>query len=191
MTTPASTSAIASGRKGMDALASPARRRSAASWLAILFFAGALVFGATAFALGDVFYLRLATEALIFGGLALSVDLIDGRWLGRPEPWAEWGITAESRVQDIIDSAMQTLGCWYLILLDLAQVGTGRGPHPYCETLVRQFRDLYAGGEGRELLVGGGIRGPEDVRRLANAGADGVLVASALHDGTLNRWPVI
>ncbi len=79
MTTPASPSAIASGRKAMDALAPPARRRSAASWLAILFFAGALVFGATAFALGDVFYLRLATEALIFGGLALSVDLLLGR----------------------------------------------------------------------------------------------------------------
>jgi phosphoribosylformimino-5-aminoimidazole carboxamide ribotide isomerase len=121
--------------------------------------------------------------------LALSVDLIDGRWVGRPDPWADWGITAESRVQDVIDAAMQTLGCVYLILLDLAVVGTGRGPHPYCETLVRQFRDQYAGGEGRELLVGGGIRGPEDVRRLADAGADGVLVASALHDGTLSRWP--
>lgn len=63
----------------MEALALPARRRSAASWLAILFFAGALAFGATALALGDVFYLRLATEALIFGGLALSVDLLLGR----------------------------------------------------------------------------------------------------------------
>ena len=79
MITPASPSAMTSGRKAMDALAAPARRRSAASWLAILFFAGALVFGATAFALGDVFYLRLATEALIFGGLALSVDLLLGR----------------------------------------------------------------------------------------------------------------
>lgn len=40
-------------------------RRSAATWLAILFFAGALLFGGIALALGDVFYLRLATEALI------------------------------------------------------------------------------------------------------------------------------
>ena len=55
------------------------RRLSAASWLAIAFFAGALLFGAVALAMGDVFYLRLATEALIFGGLALSVDLLLGR----------------------------------------------------------------------------------------------------------------
>lgn len=55
------------------------RRLSAASWLAIAFFAGALLFGVMALAMGDVFYLRLATEALIFGGLALSVDLLLGR----------------------------------------------------------------------------------------------------------------
>jgi branched-chain amino acid transport system permease protein len=37
------------------------------------------VFAAVAFLKGDVFFLRLATEALIFGGLALSVDLLLGR----------------------------------------------------------------------------------------------------------------
>jgi ABC-type branched-subunit amino acid transport system permease subunit len=43
------------------------------------FFALALVFAAVAAASGDVFFFRLATEALIFGGLALSVDLLLGR----------------------------------------------------------------------------------------------------------------
>jgi branched-chain amino acid transport system permease protein len=37
-----------------------------------------LVFAAVGAALGDTFYLRLATEALIFGGLALSVDILLG-----------------------------------------------------------------------------------------------------------------
>ena len=37
------------------------------------------MFAAVAFLKGDVFFLRLATEALIFGGLALSVDLLLGR----------------------------------------------------------------------------------------------------------------
>lgn len=46
--------------------------------LAIVFFVGALGFAAVALLLGDVFFLRLATEALIFGGLALSVDLLLG-----------------------------------------------------------------------------------------------------------------
>ncbi len=52
---------------------------SAIRWLATAFFAGALVFAPAALLMGDVFFLRLATEALIFGGLALSVDLLLGR----------------------------------------------------------------------------------------------------------------
>ncbi|MGH8821275.1 MAG: branched-chain amino acid ABC transporter permease [Rhodoferax sp.] len=46
--------------------------------LAGLFFALGLGFAGTAWYSGDVFYLGLATEALIFGGLALSVDLLLG-----------------------------------------------------------------------------------------------------------------
>lgn len=38
----------------------------------------ALVFGVVAAATGDIFYLRLATEALILAGLALSVDILLG-----------------------------------------------------------------------------------------------------------------
>ncbi len=79
MSSPITTSAVASGPAVTPTGQLPARRLSAASWLAIVFFAGALLFGAVAVALGDVFYLRLATEALIFGGLALSVDLLLGR----------------------------------------------------------------------------------------------------------------
>ena len=46
--------------------------------LAGAFVLAALVFAAVAARSGDVFYLRLATEALMFGGLALSVDLLLG-----------------------------------------------------------------------------------------------------------------
>jgi len=46
--------------------------------LAGLFFALALVFALVAWTLEDVFFFRLGTEALIFGGLALSVDLLLG-----------------------------------------------------------------------------------------------------------------
>lgn len=48
-------------------------------WLSYLFFLLALLFAAVASMQGDVFFFRLATEALIFGGLALSVDLLLGR----------------------------------------------------------------------------------------------------------------
>ena len=57
---------------------SPVRAISATRWIAVLFFAVALIFAIVAKSLGDTFYLRLATEALIFGGLALSVDLLLG-----------------------------------------------------------------------------------------------------------------
>lgn len=50
----------------------------ASHWFAALFGIGALIFAGIAFAEGDVFYLRLATEALIFSGLALSVDVLLG-----------------------------------------------------------------------------------------------------------------
>lgn len=56
-----------------------ARSFGALRWIALAFFVAALVFGGVAWALGSVFYVRLATEALIFGGLALSVDLLLGR----------------------------------------------------------------------------------------------------------------
>lgn len=53
-------------------------RRSPVRWFAIAFFIASLVFAIVAQATGQVFFFRLATEALIFGGLALSVDLLLG-----------------------------------------------------------------------------------------------------------------
>ena len=46
--------------------------------LALVFVAGALALAVMGAATGDTFYLRLGTEALIFAGLALSVDLLLG-----------------------------------------------------------------------------------------------------------------
>ncbi len=46
--------------------------------LAAVLVASALVFAAVGAAIDDTFYLRLATEALIFSGLALSVDILLG-----------------------------------------------------------------------------------------------------------------
>lgn len=59
--------------------ARPRDGRTAARWLSYAFFGFGLIFAGVAAALGDVFFFRLATEALIFGGLALSVDLLLGR----------------------------------------------------------------------------------------------------------------
>ncbi len=58
--------------------AAPVAVRSASRRLAIVFTAAALVFTVVATFLGDTFFLRLGTEALIFAGLAMSVDLLLG-----------------------------------------------------------------------------------------------------------------
>lgn len=53
-------------------------RPNAVRWLALVFFGASVFFAMLGTWLGDSFYVRLATEALIFGGLALSVDLLLG-----------------------------------------------------------------------------------------------------------------
>ncbi|WP_207482492.1 branched-chain amino acid ABC transporter permease [Arenibaculum pallidiluteum] len=52
--------------------------RNAVHLLALVFLLLAIAFGVIAWAAGDTFYLRLATEALIFAGLAMSVDILLG-----------------------------------------------------------------------------------------------------------------
>lgn len=57
---------------------SPSSKPNAVRFLAWVFFSAALLFAIVGTLMGDSFYVRLATEALIFGGLALSVDLLLG-----------------------------------------------------------------------------------------------------------------
>lgn len=77
-------------------------------------------------------------------------------------------------------------GVEQLILLDLAQVGTGQGTgtEALCSTLRSQHPELT-------LVTGGGIRNADELKEQAALGADGVLVASALHDGRLGRDQVL
>ncbi|MGH6708790.1 MAG: branched-chain amino acid ABC transporter permease [Bradyrhizobium sp.] len=66
---------IATRELGIDRLGLAMR---ASHVLVVGFVAGALIFAAIGAAMNDTFFLRLATEALIFGGLALSVDILLG-----------------------------------------------------------------------------------------------------------------
>ncbi len=68
-------------------------------------------------------------------------------------------------------------GVGAVIVIDLARVGSGEGVDL---ALVRNVRRAAA---DVRLLAGGGVRGPDDIARLADAGCDAALVASALHDG--------
>ncbi|TGD95331.1 HisA/HisF-related TIM barrel protein [Methylobacterium nonmethylotrophicum] len=66
-----------------------------------------------------------------------------------------------------------------VIVMTLARVGSGAGPD--LEGLAR----LKARAPDTAFYAAGGLRGPEDLPALEAAGAAGVLVASAIHDGRL------
>ena len=105
---------------------------------------------------------------------AVSLDLREGRLIGNP---GAWGGTS-----DLVEVAGRAVdaGAGTLIVLDLARVGTGAGPGT--EGLVSQLKASF---DGVCVWAGGGVKTWADVQRLTDAGADAVLVASALHDGTI------
>ena len=94
---------------------------------------------------------------------ALSLDFHGPRFLGDP-------------------ALLKQPDCWpdTLILLDLARTGGVAGPD------VERLKWLRRCATTRTLLVGGGIRNRHDLARLQEAGADGALVATALHEGRLD-----
>lgn len=68
-----------------------------------------------------------------------------------------------------------------VIAMTLARVGAGTGPDLAALAAIR------ARAPGKRVYAAGGVRGPDDLHGLAQAGLAGALVASALHDGTLLR----
>ena len=69
-----------------------------------------------------------------------------------------------------------------LIVLDLNQVGTGRGfqPSGSSATLIKSLKEELP---DLRITSGGGVRGPADVNQWVATGCDHVLVASAIHSG--------
>jgi phosphoribosylformimino-5-aminoimidazole carboxamide ribotide isomerase len=67
-----------------------------------------------------------------------------------------------------------------VIVMTLARVGTGTGPD------LDRLRKARQRAPRTNIYAAGGLRGPEDMARLADIGVAGVLVASALHDGRLD-----
>jgi phosphoribosylformimino-5-aminoimidazole carboxamide ribotide isomerase len=108
------------------------------------------------------------------GAVVLSVDVRDGRALS-PHPRLA-GLPALDAV-----ARLHRAGLREAIMLDLARVGSGAGPD------VGLIADVHAAFPHLELLAGGGVRDVEDLRALADAGAAGALVATALHAGVIGR----
>lgn len=107
--------------------------------------------------------------------IVFSLDLRAGVPLGSLAPWG---------TEDPFEIAARSidLGVRRMIVLDLLAVGSGNGvsTHALCRRIRTSFPEL-------ELITGGGVQQISDLQRLAEAGIDGVLVASALHDGRITR----
>jgi phosphoribosylformimino-5-aminoimidazole carboxamide ribotide isomerase len=109
------------------------------------------------------------------GRIIFSLDLQAGQPLGNTSAW---------QAPDARSIAAQAVsgGVRRLILLDLARVGegTGTGTEALCAQLAADHPEL-------EVVAGGGVRNGQDLWRLKRCGVRAVLVASALHDGRLER----
>lgn len=104
--------------------------------------------------------------------VALSIDLRAGAPIARTPELARLSPLA-------IAELGAAAGARSVVVVDLARVGAGAGVD---HDLVRELRRAFP---AMELVAGGGVRGSGDLERLAEAGADAVLVASALHDGRI------
>ena len=105
--------------------------------------------------------------------VVFSLDLLDGRPLGQTGKWRRADPFA------IAQEAIE-IGCTELIILDIAHVGTARGIStlPLCAAIRRAYPLAT-------LFTGGGIRGRDDLQSLDQSIVDGVLIASALHNGSI------
>ena len=103
--------------------------------------------------------------------VAFSLDMRDGALLRRG---ADGSNDPPDYAARAVDAGVQSI-----IVIDLARVGTRAGLD--MDMLAR----VRASAPDVTLLAGGGVRGFDDLTRLAAAGCDGVLVATALHDGRL------
>ena len=103
---------------------------------------------------------------LRLGRPVLSPELATGAGLPQPEDLASRAVDA---------------GVGAVLLLDVGRVGTGGGVDL---ELLRRLRRRFP---RVRLLAGGGVDGVDDLRRLAEAGCDGALVATALHAGRIGQ----
>lgn len=125
---------------------------------------------------GSIGLVRETLAAVGPGRTAVSIDLRHGQLIVAGHGWE---LTDKCGASELAGQVARH-GIRTVIVLDLARVGTGAGAGT--ERMLRDFRTALP---DVRLIAGGGVRSWADVDALGAAGADAILVASALHDGTL------
>ncbi|MDE2180684.1 MAG: hypothetical protein KGJ40_07540 [candidate division NC10 bacterium] len=116
---------------------------------------------------------ELGTESTLF---SLDLKAKDVTWR---EP------STESKDPGVIASRLLLLGFREVILLGMDRIGVGGGAD--AELLGRVATAV----PGIRFIVGGGITSIKELTLLHRAGASGVLLATALHSGTITRGDLI
>jgi phosphoribosylformimino-5-aminoimidazole carboxamide ribotide isomerase len=111
---------------------------------------------------------KFGPERVIF-----SLDLKNGRSIRKLDD-----VLSDDPVD--IGCAVIECGIRELIVLDLASVGVASGP-----TTLEISQELKDFARKLKLITGGGVRSSADLATLREAGIDGALVASSLHDGSI------
>jgi phosphoribosylformimino-5-aminoimidazole carboxamide ribotide isomerase len=106
--------------------------------------------------------------------LILSLDLKNGRPLTGN---AEW----QDQSPEDLATLFTEIGYQNIIVLDLAAVGMDSGTHT--QKLCRSIRSRHP---ESAIITGGGVSCVADLQAVAATGVDGVLVASALHNGQIS-----
>jgi len=112
---------------------------------------------------------RIDRDRLIF-----SLDLNSGKILSRCH-----ALAAMTPIE--ILKHLEHSGWREVILLDLGRVGSGKGAD--CDLAAEAQASL----PGLHLLIGGGVAKAEELTVLKSTGIAGVLVATALHKGLIDR----
>jgi phosphoribosylformimino-5-aminoimidazole carboxamide ribotide isomerase len=128
--------------------------------------------------LSDIAQLTEITDKIYADSLIFSVDILKGNILSRAE-----GIKGIDPVKAISKVAEMGINSFIILTLDL--VGSGEGPDTW---LIRRMRKEFP---MLNLISGGGVKSPEHLVQLKAAGADSVLVATALHMGWIKRDDIL
>jgi phosphoribosylformimino-5-aminoimidazole carboxamide ribotide isomerase len=115
--------------------------------------------------------LQLIEEAARERRIIVSIDMMKRKVLARDSHLAR-----QTPLQLL--QSLNGLKLEGIILLELDKVGTSSG-------LDAQFLEVAAAASKHPLIMGGGVKGEEDLRALENMGFSGALVATAVHNGRI------
>jgi phosphoribosylformimino-5-aminoimidazole carboxamide ribotide isomerase len=108
--------------------------------------------------------------------VVFSLDLMEGKPIRR----RTGRIASQEAVALELGARAVEAGVSGVLVLDLAAVGTEAGPRNL-EIIAGLKRLLWV-----PIYSGGGVRSPEDLSLLSEAGCDAALVGSAIHSGSIS-----